>query len=169
MPKSKHRKSKTHFRRKRADNLIRDQVKNFWCADGTMLPKMISRSRDRTVVLPQATANKILKGSYSWQVIAIVFCQSDDELYHKVDILEESGTIKSLSPAIRKMCDRLIASQNEKHFVSYAWWASPAGDIDFSLMEKELVDMFAGYGAFDPELVNLNMVVRFPTNNEKET
>jgi len=163
MPKSKHRKSKVHYSRKLSDKRMEDQVRNFWCADGTMLPRMISRSRDRTVALPKHTITKILKAKYDWQVMVIVFCQSPDEKYYKVDVIDgsQSGTIKELSPSIMKMCDRLIKEQNSRHFISYAWWASPAGDIDLAAMELELVRMLEAEGAYNAEYCNANMVIRF--------
>lgn len=149
----------------RQQRKVADQVKHFWCADGTMLPKMLSGSRDKTVITSAGTVAKVLKSTHPWQVMVFVFCRSVsgdvEELYHKVDYMEANGTIKSLSPKIRKMCDSLIDSQKSSHFVSYAWWATSAGDVDLAAMEDELVAMFDGYGAFNPDLVNVNMATRF--------
>lgn len=150
--------SKTQI--KRIQKIDEINKKNFWCADGTMLERLYCGSR--SVVIPdiERFIDKVIKQCHKWQIICAVFCESDGERYYKAFHFESYGRIKELQPDVNKHADSLIASQNHNHFVSWGWWASPAGDIDLTKEEEAVIQMFDEYGAWNRDICSVNMAIR---------
>lgn len=89
-----------------------------------------------------------------------MFCESDSERYFKALHFEKRGKIKELQPEVNKLTDKLIAEQNHNHFVSWGWWATPAGNIDLDSEEDSVVEQFEKWGAWNRDLCAIQLKMR---------
>ena len=144
---------------KRQKRIFDAHKKYFWCVDGTMFDRLevggVSRSLGGQ---HEKFIDHVISGNHNWQIIAVVFCETPlGEQYTGGVHFEAIGSIRNIQPDVNKRVDKLIADQNQNHFVSWGWWATPAGNVDLDIAEQQAVDLMASRGAFDRALIKLNM------------
>lgn len=144
---------------KRQKRIFDAHKKYFWCVDGTMFERLevggVSQSLGGQ---HEKFIDHVIGGNHDWQIIAVVFCETRlSEQYTGSVHFEANGSIRNIQPEVNKRVDKLIADQNQNHFVSWGWWATPAGNVDLDKTEAQAIEIMASRGAFDRALIKLNM------------
>lgn len=150
----------TKQQHKRQMRIMDMQRRAFWCADGTMLERLIVGCKLAGFTPAERFVGKIIDEPQPWQIVSVVFCESDSERYFKALHFEKRGKIKELQPEVNKLTDKLIAEQNHNHFVSWGWWATPAGNIDLDSEEDSVVEQFEKWGAWNRDLCAIQLKMR---------
>lgn len=144
---------------KRQKRIFDAHKKFFWCVDGTMFERLevggVSRSLGGQ---HEKFIDHVIAESHGWQIIAVVFCESQlGERYTGSVHFEANGAIRNIQPKVNSRVDKLIADQNQNHFVSWGWWVNPAGNVDLDTAEAQAIELMSSSGAFDRALIKLNM------------
>lgn len=158
MAKTKRKQAALVNRQRR---LFEIHKKHFWCADGTMLEQLIVGGVQKLGSQHEEFIDFVINNRHTWQIISIVFCKVGDRHDFKTMHFEKTGRIKDIQPEINAEADKLIAAENKHHFVSWGWWATPAGNVDLEQVEQGVIDQFDSYGAWDADLVAVQMAQRF--------
>lgn len=148
---------------KRQRRMFEIHKKHFWCVDGLMFERLEVGGVSATLGNQhEAFIDYVINNQHTWQIISIVFCENQlGEQYTGSIHFEANGTIKAIQPDVNQRVDKLIAEQNGNHFVSWAWWATPAGNVDLETAEESAIEMMANRGAFDRAVIKLMMDERF--------
>lgn len=151
---------------KRQRRIFEGHKKHFWCADGTMLERLIVGGIKAMGAQHEPFIDFVINNRHTWQIIAAVFCDDGSERYYKTVHFELTGKIKELQPEVNQHTDKLIASQNANHFVSWGWWASPAGNIGLEQAEESVINRFDQMGAWNKDFCAVQLATRMNKTEE---
>lgn len=150
----------------RLHRLYKSSLHRVWFAGGHCLPDFIVRDgiQGATPMQREDHMRYLLYVPHRWQILILAFNHdpsrppgkdkwADTKIVPHTELSTHGGpvTADQLRPAAEKAITDNATGCNPKFLVSPGWWAVPTDTVDLAAMEQEIVEWFAGKGAFDAD------------------
>ncbi|MAD44074.1 MAG: hypothetical protein CMH98_03635 [Oceanospirillaceae bacterium] len=127
----------------------------------------------KTAQLVSQFSDRLTKDPQSWQVMIIGFAIDPDAGPYYDTLQAELPDYPITSAEVKAITDPqindFIQTITESEYVSSGWFATPCGDADITgMLELEIIPFFEKAGAWNRDIVDLNIATRADLAKQKE-